>query len=32
MTELDLMHRIAEYNEIDCRSMADVLAWHRTNR
>lgn len=32
MTELDLMREIGSYNEVDCRSMAEVLAWLRENR
>ena len=32
MTELDLMRQIADYNEVDCKVMAEVLAYLRKNR
>ncbi|MDQ3870853.1 MAG: hypothetical protein M3301_04460 [Chloroflexota bacterium] len=32
MGELELMREIGRYNEVDCRAMADVLRWLRTNR
>lgn len=32
MAELDLMREIAAYNEVDVRSMAEVVGWLRENR
>ncbi len=32
MPDLDLMRDIAGYNEVDCRVMAEVVSWLRTNR
>lgn len=32
MTEIPLMNEIAGYNEVDCRVMAEALAWLRHNR
>lgn len=32
MSEHPLMHQIATYNEVDCRVMAEALAWLRENR
>lgn len=32
MTQLDLMRDISAYNEVDCRVMAEVLHYFRTNR
>lgn len=32
MRDLPLMAEIAAYNEVDCRVMAEVLSWLRTNR
>lgn len=32
MAELDLMREIQAYNEIDCRAMAEVLAYLRRHR
>lgn len=32
LLEIDLMRQIAAYNEVDCRTMAEVLRWLRANR
>jgi hypothetical protein len=32
MRDLPLMREIAAYNEVDCRVMAEILAWLRVNR
>jgi predicted RecB family nuclease len=32
MLDLELMQEIARYNEVDCRSMAEVVRWLRANR
>jgi len=32
MGELLLMREIAAYNQVDCRVMAEILAWLRENR
>jgi hypothetical protein len=32
MVDLDLMAEIARYNEVDCRVMAEIVAWLRANR
>jgi len=32
LPEIELMHEIGTYNAVDCRSMAEVLAWLRGNR
>jgi hypothetical protein len=32
MLDLELMAEIARYNEVDCRAMAEVVAWLRANR
>ncbi len=32
MLDLGLMQEIARYNEVDCRSMAEVVRWLRANR
>jgi len=32
LPEIELMREIGAYNEVDCRSMAEVLAWFRANR
>lgn len=32
LIELDLMRAIAAYNEVDCRAMAEIVEWLRTNR
>ena len=32
MTALELMAEIGRYNEVDCRVMAEILAWLRANR
>ncbi len=32
LAEVQLMREIGAYNEVDCRSMAEVLAWFRANR
>ncbi|MGH2468218.1 MAG: hypothetical protein ACRDGL_10910 [Candidatus Limnocylindrales bacterium] len=32
LIEIDLMRQIAAYNEVDCRTMAEVLRWLRANR
>ena len=32
MLDLELMKEIARYNEVDCRSMAEVVQWLRANR
>ncbi len=32
LPEIELMAEIGRYNEVDCRSMAEVLAWLRKNR
>jgi hypothetical protein len=32
LPEIELMQEIGKYNEVDCRSMAEVLGWLRANR
>jgi predicted RecB family nuclease len=32
MRELELMQEIGRYNEVDCRAMAEIVAWLRANR
>lgn len=32
LSDVDLMAEIAAYNQVDCRSMAEILAWLRENR
>ena len=32
LSEIELMAEIGRYNEVDCRSMSEVLAWLRANR
>ena len=32
LDEIELMQEIGKYNEVDCRSMAEVLGWLRANR
>ena len=32
MTRLELMHEIGRYNEVDCRTMAEIVRWLRANR
>ena len=32
MGELPLMADIGRYNEVDCRTMAEVMGWLRANR
>ncbi len=32
MRDLELMHEIERYNEVDCRVMAELVAWLRKNR
>jgi hypothetical protein len=32
MTELELMREIGRYNEVDCRTMAEIVRWLRANR
>lgn len=32
MADLDLMQEVEAYNEVDCRVMAEILAWSRANR
>jgi hypothetical protein len=32
MTDLDLMREIGRYNEVDCRTMAEIVRWLRANR
>ncbi len=32
LPEIELMQEIGRYNEVDCRSMAEVLGWLRANR
>lgn len=32
MTSFELMREIGRYNEVDCRSMAEVIGWLRANR
>jgi hypothetical protein len=32
MGEIELMRQIGRYNEVDCRTMAEVLGWLRANR
>ena len=32
MQELELMAEIGRYNEVDCRTMAEILVWLRANR
>ncbi len=32
MNDLELMREIGRYNEVDCRAMAEVLAWLRAHR
>ena len=32
MTDLELMREIGRYNEVDCRTMAEIVRWLRANR
>jgi predicted RecB family nuclease len=32
MPQIELMAETGRYNEVDCRSMAEVLGWLRQNR
>jgi predicted RecB family nuclease len=32
MRDFELMHEIERYNEVDCRTMAELIAWLRANR
>ncbi len=32
MRDLDLMSEIERYNEVDCRTMAEIVHWLRENR
>jgi predicted RecB family nuclease len=32
LPQIELMREIGRYNEVDCRSMAEVLGWLRANR
>ncbi|HEX5466354.1 MAG TPA: hypothetical protein VFW92_06730, partial [Candidatus Limnocylindrales bacterium] len=32
MRDIDLMQQIGAYNEVDCRTMAEILRWLRANR
>ena len=32
MRDFELMHEIERYNEVDCRVMAELVAWLRVNR
>jgi predicted RecB family nuclease len=32
MCDFDFMQAVAEYNQVDCRAMSEVVSWLRANR
>ena len=32
LSDCDFMRLVAEYNEVDCRAMSEVVGWLRANR